>query len=203
MTRQLGQVAEWQDSRGFGFITPHGGTARLFFHIRDYHQAGRRPEAGEWVQFVAGQGSDGRACARKVQRVAQRRPGAVRRAAASGSAWTAGWPLAWLVMGLYAGLLAWSLWAARIPAWLPAGIGLLSLATACAYGLDKRAARAGHRRTPERVLQLLALAGGWPGALIAQRLLRHKTRKTTFQAVFWLMVAFNVVAIVTWPDWAG
>jgi uncharacterized membrane protein YsdA (DUF1294 family) len=63
------------------------------------------------------------------------------------------------------------------------------------YARDKRAARLQTRRTPERTLQTLALLGGWPGALLAQRVLRHKTRKPMFQAVFWGIVLLHLGAL--------
>lgn len=63
-----------------------------------------------------------------------------------------------------------------------------------AYGIDKAAAIRGAWRIPEAYLHLLGLAGGWPGALIAQRVLRHKSRKVSFQIVFWLVAALNSVA---------
>ncbi|TFW08951.1 DUF1294 domain-containing protein [Oxalobacteraceae bacterium OM1] len=70
-----------------------------------------------------------------------------------------------------------------------------SLAAFAAYGFDKSAARrAAHgnaRRTPERTLHLLGVLGGWPGALLAQQVFRHKTQKTSFLALFWLTVALN------------
>lgn len=66
-----------------------------------------------------------------------------------------------------------------------------------AYLLDKRAAQKGTGRIPEATLLVLGLAGGWPGALLAQRVLRHKTRKTSFQIAFWLTVILNV-AVVVW-----
>lgn len=69
---------------------------------------------------------------------------------------------------------------------------VLSLITFALYACDKSAAAAGQERISERTLQLLALAGGWPGALLGQRLLRHKTRKTAFQLLFWLCVAGNL-----------
>jgi uncharacterized membrane protein YsdA (DUF1294 family) len=54
---------------------------------------------------------------------------------------------------------------------------------------DKRRARAAAQRTPERLLHVLELAGGWPGGFLAQQRHRHKTRKASYQVVFWLIVA--------------
>ncbi len=70
--------------------------------------------------------------------------------------------------------------------------GLLSLVTYAVYALDKAAARRNRRRVPERTLHLLALLGGWPGALLAQQHLRHKTSKTRFLAWFWLTVLIHM-----------
>lgn len=63
------------------------------------------------------------------------------------------------------------------------------------YGFDKAAARQGRRRVPEATLHLWSLLGGWPGALAAQQLFRHKTRKMSFQIVFWLTVVINSAAL--------
>lgn len=71
-----------------------------------------------------------------------------------------------------------------------------SVACFIAYALDKSAARKGRRRTPERTLLLLGLAGGWPGALAAQQWLRHKSSKTSFLAMFWFTVVLNVAALL-------
>lgn len=61
------------------------------------------------------------------------------------------------------------------------------------YWSDKRKARADTWRTPENVLHAVELAGGWPGALLAQQVFRHKTRKVSFQLVFWLIVLLHQV----------
>ena len=74
--------------------------------------------------------------------------------------------------------------------------GLMSVWTCGVYALDKNAARRGKPRVPEHTLHLLALLGGWPGALMAQQRLRHKTRKTGFLRVFWLMMLLNLVGLL-------
>lgn len=83
-----------------------------------------------------------------------------------------------------------------IPVMLSAGYLLLSIATLLSYAKDKAAARAGRRRTSERTLHILALAGGWPGAMLAQQWLRHKTLKRSFRLGFWLTVAINLALCV-------
>lgn len=84
-------------------------------------------------------------------------------------------------------------------AWLPAlAYGLASLVCAGLYWHDKRQAQAQGQRIPEKLLHLVELLGGWPGALVAQQLCRHKTRKLSYQVVFWLIV---LVHQVVWVDW--
>ncbi|CAN8101936.1 unnamed protein product [Discula destructiva] len=64
-------------------------------------------------------------------------------------------------------------------------------ATLVVYRHDKHAAVACSRRVSETTLHLWALLGGWPAAFVAQRVLRHKTRKRAFKAVFWGIVALE------------
>ena len=56
------------------------------------------------------------------------------------------------------------------------------------YGYDKRQAKAGEWRIPEKALHAIELLGGWPGALLAQQVFRRKTRKLSYQLWFWLIV---------------
>ena len=83
-----------------------------------------------------------------------------------------------------------------LPLWVPAVYLVVSAVTAVVYAVDKRAARAGRHRVSENALHLLALAGGWPGAVIAQQGLRHKTAKRSFRRVFWATVVANVIVFV-------
>ena len=70
-----------------------------------------------------------------------------------------------------------------------------SIITYCCYSRDKTAAQNAGRRTPESTLHLMSLVGGWPGALIAQVLLRHKTRKPSFLVGYWFTVIVNCIAL--------
>lgn len=61
------------------------------------------------------------------------------------------------------------------------------------YWSDKRKAQTDRWRTPENILHAVELAGGWPGALIAQQVFRHKTRKVSYQVLFWVIVLLHEV----------
>ncbi len=87
-------------------------------------------------------------------------------------------------------------WFWRVPAWVGLVYIGMSLVTLLVYADDKDAARRRRWRTSENTLLTIGLLGGWPGALVAQRLLRHKTRKAAFQWPFWLSVVVNIAAFV-------
>ena len=78
---------------------------------------------------------------------------------------------------------------------------LLSLVAFLLYGWDKRAAKRRGRRVPERVLLIVALLGGWPGAALAQRLFRHKTRKASFLSAFVGVVVLNALLVLLAFGW--
>ena len=79
----------------------------------------------------------------------------------------------------------------------------MSLLTLGFYAWDKRQAGKRGWRVPEKRLHILSLLGGWPGALLGQRLLRHKSIKTRFRVVFWLTVLLHVAicAGITYVVW--
>jgi len=85
-------------------------------------------------------------------------------------------------------------------------IGLYAIvASAVAYwvqAVDKRRAEEGLWRIPEANLHLLELLGGWPGAFLAQRRLRHKCSKGSYQVVFWFIVlAYQFAACDSFHNW--
>jgi len=197
---RLGKVSEWNDDRGFGFIAAlDGEPARVFFHVRDYRLDGRRPEVGELVKFSAQRQADGKWRAQAVRRTvpASRsvKPVAPARAAARrpGSALTGA-----VATLAYALLIAWAIHAGRLPLEVVFVPLVLSVITFVVYALDKHAAQTGRWRTPESTLHLLELAGGWPGAWIAQQTLRHKSRKPGYRVVYWMMVVLHAAALIAW-----
>ncbi|MGV8917659.1 MAG: DUF1294 domain-containing protein [Pseudomonas sp.] len=75
---------------------------------------------------------------------------------------------------------------------IPAEVyAVMSLLTFFLYWRDKQQALNAGWRTPEKFLHGAELLGGWPGALIAQQIFRHKTRKVSYQVVFWLIIVLH------------
>ena len=107
-----------------------------------------------------------------------------------------------LVLGAFAICYASVALIRGVPAWasvLYAGASALCFVF---YAIDKAAARAGRDRIPESMLLSLGLVGGWPGAIVAQQVLRHKTVKLTFRIRFWITVAANATSfiwVLLWP----
>jgi uncharacterized membrane protein YsdA (DUF1294 family) len=85
--------------------------------------------------------------------------------------------------------------AGRLPPVIIVIYCVVSTMTFLLYWLDKSAARRGDRRTQESSLLFMGLVGGWPGAVVAQRVLRHKTRKQRFQLVFWGTAVMNSIGL--------
>lgn len=93
---------------------------------------------------------------------------------------------------------AWGLSSHRPGPWVAAWFVIASIVSFAIHAIDKQAALRGGQRVSERSLLLSAAAGGWPGAALAQQLLRHKTRKTSFRLAFAGAIALNILALAVW-----
>ena len=188
---QQGELIDWNDERGFGFIRPDGGQERLFVHISQIGRIATRPRVGDRVSFGIGPGRDGKSAAVNV-RIAGANP-IKGRALARGTeerprrrsqmrAWVAAGLSALLLIGAFAG----SIPPLVLASYLAAGVVSLSF-----YADDKRTAQAGGWRTSEVRLHGIDLACGIIGGLLAQQLFRHKTAKPEFAITTYVIAAVH------------
>lgn len=189
-----GILKTWNDDRGFGFIGPAQGGQEIFVHIKAFPSGSGRPTAGQAVTFEVETGPNGKKRAHSLQYPVRAR---VRRPMRSES------PAPWtiprlLIIPAFAVLYYYVAVHWAVKPWIPIAYIALSLLAFLAYALDKSAAISRRWRIAETKLHLIGLAGGWPGALLAQQLLRHKSNKPNFIATYWATVLFNVAVFVGW-----
>lgn len=199
--RHVGRITDWNDEKGFGFVSPNGGGERAFVHIKSFEKRGRRPIDGDLISYESGLDE-------------RRRLNATRIRSMTIPAKFQSPQRTWLprkTIGILALLvIAVAAYLNRIPPLVVLVYAGMSLIAFFAYGLDKSAARTNRWRTQESTLHLFEFLGGWPGALIAQGSFHHKTRKLSFQIAFWLVVALNLgglawlihsgqIELIRWP----
>jgi uncharacterized membrane protein YsdA (DUF1294 family)/cold shock CspA family protein len=187
-TRYQGKLTRWNDEQGYGFIAPNDGGKEVFVHISSFAKGQRRPTGEEVVTYEVGSDARQRACAINVT-------------FAGGSIFSSRAPRGTAAVALVALLFFTFIGASVFSGLLPVAVLVIYLVVSCLafaiYGFDKSAAKDDRWRTPEGTLHMLGLLGGWPGALVAQRLFRHKSRKPSFQLMFWIVVVLNC-AILGW-----
>lgn len=195
---QQGRLTEWNDERGFGFITPPDGGPKVFAHISQFPRDTRRPTVLDLLTYSVEADDRGRLRASGVRFLV---PARARHPEPVDSPRT---QHALVVSGSFVVLLATLALAGILPSAVFAAYLILSVTSFAAYALDKSAAQRGAWRTPEATLHLLALGGGWPGALLAQQALHHKTIKQPFRRLFWATVAGNCLLLAVFLiAWSG
>lgn len=196
-----GTVKSWNDERGFGFIESSQGGQDIFFHIKAYPPNAGRPNVGEAVTFAIEPGPQGKKRATLVRLARAERAPLRRKPTSPQAPRSAAGYLAFLAF-IAAYIVAWRL--GRVPPWVaPVYLGM-SLVCFLAYGADKAAAQANRWRVSEAKLLTLGLLGGWPGAIVAQQMFRHKSSKASFRDTFWVTVVVNVSAFVfLCSPWSG
>ena len=176
--QRTGTITGWDDRRGFGWVEADG--QRVFLHIKEFGERQRRPQDGERVRFELGSDAKGRSRAKSVTYVR------------SGGRVSIGAALQLMVLLVLPGLALQELpgrW------WFgPAVIAILSLVSFGMYAHDKKQAIRSGWRVSESTLHLVEFLGGWPGAFLAQRRLRHKCSKRSYQFTFWCIVGLFQLA---------
>lgn len=175
--RNQGTLTSWNDERGFGFITSDDDGKKIFVHINSFSNRGRRPELNQAVSYALSSDSKGRPCAANVLFADEQRK--------------SGLSSSVIALLFLAAVAICSFYLNKILRLIFIVYVFASLLTFIMYAKDKSAAKNGSWRTPESTLHLLALLCGWPGALIAQQTLRHKSKKESFRFVFWTTVLLN------------
>ena len=187
--RHKGKITTWNAARGFGYVTPAGGGERVFVHITAIADRTRPPAEGDIVTYDLTLDERKRPRATRVKKSTPiSRSSQKARASTSNVA-----PLT--VSSLFILIVAAGTLAGRLPPVIIGIYGIVSIVTSLLYWLDKSAARRGAWRMQERSLLFIGLVGGWPGAVVAQRILRHKTRKQSFQLAFWGTAVLNSIVL--------
>ncbi|ACH67057.1 cold-shock DNA-binding domain protein [Aliivibrio fischeri MJ11] len=172
-----GRVVEWNDSKGYGFISALNGELKVFLHISKLKNKNRRPKIGDEVSFDINEEIKGRFNANNVSIVG-----------ANTIPSTIMFSVIYLVLASVA-LVMFN--GEKMLLVLYLGMSLLTYAM---YAVDKNAAKKGNWRTPENTLHVLSLLGGWPGALFAQNQFRHKSKKQPFKTILWITIFVNIGA---------
>lgn len=187
--RYQGKVTDWKDDRGFGFVTPNGGGPRVFIHIKSFSNRKRRPVGNELVTYELRSDTRGRPQGVNIAFVGDRSLSPPQTTAPGPGVVALSFAFVFLVF------VAGAVVAGKLP--FPVLFAYLtgSCVTYLAYTFDKAAALQGKWRTSERALHFLSLVGGWPGAMLAQATLRHKTQKQSFRLEYWATVVLNCAAL--------
>jgi uncharacterized membrane protein YsdA (DUF1294 family)/cold shock CspA family protein len=184
--RYQGKITNWKDEKGYGFITPNGGGTQVFVHIKSFASRRRRPVENSIVTYELTVDAKGRVKAEKVAFADERADSATSPASPA---------MPFVVAAIFSVFVTVTAFAGKLPFPILLLYLIGSAVAFLAYALDKSAAKNNQWRTAENTLHFFSLIGGWPGALIAQSLLRHKSKKESFQIVFWTTVILNCSAL--------
>jgi uncharacterized membrane protein YsdA (DUF1294 family)/cold shock CspA family protein len=185
--RFQGKLSHWNDAKGIGSITWNGGSGdKVAVHISVFTNRSKRPAEGDIVTYEVEKDKNGKFRAINVSFPSSQLIGVPERTKPSSGVFVG------VVLVFFAAYLLFSTFTGKVQALALWVYAVASIIAFVAYCMDKAAAGRGRWRTQERTLHMLSLCCGWPGAFLAQRTIRHKTVKESFQDVFKATVVVNV-----------
>lgn len=161
----------------------------MFVHIKSFSNRYRRPLGNEIVSYELVSNQKDRTRAEHVAFISDSFTIPGERGA-----------VAFALPGLFLLFVAAAVFVGQLPLasdyiWLPV------LSRFCFTSAISRPPQKGRWRTNENTLHVFSLIGGWPAAFVAQKLLRHKSRKESFRILFWATVVLNCVGL-SWAFFA-
>jgi len=172
-----GYIIHFNEEKGYGFIRSEEADENIFVHISEVTNADSL-EQGQEVAFQLKKTAKGLSAVSVKAGAKQRSP--------------------YLIFGTISLVITLAIfaYATQQLQTLLAYLLAINITTFLLYGYDKFISRTEMLRVPELNLQALALLGGSPAALVAQKFFRHKTIKESFQIVYWIIVAIQFGVLI-------
>jgi len=172
-----GYIIHFNEEKGYGFIRSEESEENIFVHISEVSNA-TSLEQGQEVAFQIKKTAKGLSAVSVKAGAKQRSP--------------------YLIFGVVSFVITLAIfaYATQQLQTLLAYLLAVNITTFLLYGYDKFISRTEMLRVPELNLQALALLGGSPSALLAQKFFRHKTIKESFQIVYWIIVAIQFGVVI-------
>ena len=168
-----GYIIHFNQEKGYGFIRTEEHEENIFVHISEVTNANEL-EQGQEVEFKIEKTKKGLSAVQVVAGAKQRSP--------------------YFIFGAISFIFILLVFAylSQKMHLLLAYLLSINFATFLLYGYDKFISSGESLRVPELNLQILALLGGSPSALFAQKFFRHKTLKRSFQLIYWLIIVGQI-----------
>jgi uncharacterized membrane protein YsdA (DUF1294 family)/cold shock CspA family protein len=200
VTRETGELVDWRDERGFGFIRRPGNGGKIYVHMKSIGKSVDRPRPGDRLEYTVGADKAGRPVALDVRfiREGPRPPPALTPLLSTHShAPHTVMGVATRVVGaaVILALLSANIITERLPVWIAALYLIAGAGSFLLYRADKLASVEHGWRKPEMRLQLLDLTFGIVGGLFGQHVFRHKTYKPAFVSVTALIAALHILLL--------
>lgn len=194
MTREKGELVDWLDHRGFGFIQRPGDGGKIYVHMKSIGKSVDRPKIGDRLEYTVEPGRDGRPVA--VDVIILTAPPKPPPAPVQREHYTVlGVSTRVVGAAVILALLSANIFGDRLPAWVAALYLIGGVGSFLLYRSDKQASAQGAWRKPELRLHLADLTFGIVGGLFAQHVFRHKTYKQSFVTETALITVVHVLLL--------